>query len=159
LAPSEDPSALGGSQSWRTVEQRLLALTQHSCHHTQSSGSWTVIDFRFGQSLDSRRSRSLCWVSGNLDETEFENPEEVDFDRANKRHMAFGLGPHRCIGSDVVRLEFRIMFEQILSRMPDFRVEEAGLRPSPVPAVVSGYEHVPFVFMPGKKVGDPRIAY
>jgi cytochrome P450 len=101
----------------------------------------------------------LCWVSGNLDETEFENSEEVDFDRANTPHMAFGLGPHRCIGHDVVRLEFRIMFEQILSRMPDFRVEEAGLRPSPAPPVVAGYEHVPFVFMPGKKIGGPRIAY
>jgi cytochrome P450 len=94
-----------------------------------------------------------------LDETEFENPEEVDFDRANKRHMAFGLGLHRCMGADVVRLEFRIMFEEILSRMPNFRVEEAGLRPSPVPAVVAGYEHVPFVFKPGKKVGGPHIAY
>jgi cytochrome P450 len=110
-----------------------------------------------GQSLKSGDRVLLCWVSGNLDETEFENPEEVDFDRANKRHMAFGLGRHRCMGSDMVRLEFRIMFEQILSRMPDFRVEEAGLRPSPVPAIVAGYEHVPFVFMPGKKVGGPRI--
>jgi hypothetical protein len=57
----------------------------------------------------------------------------------------------------MVRLEFRITFEQIPSRMPDFRVEEAGLRPSLVPAMVAGYEHVPFVFMPGKKVGGPRI--
>jgi cytochrome P450 len=112
-----------------------------------------------GQSLKAGDRVLLCWVSGNLDETEFENPEEVDFDRANKRHMAFGLGPHRCIGSDVVRLAFRIMFEQILSRMPDFRVEEAGLRPSPVSAIVAGYEHVPFVFTPGKKVGGPRVAY
>jgi cytochrome P450 len=112
-----------------------------------------------GQSLKPGERVLLCWVSGNLDETEFENPEEVDFDRANKRHMAFGLGLHSCIGSTAVRLEFRSMFEQILSRMPDFRVEEAGLRPSPVPAIVAGYEHVPFVFMPGKKVGGPRIAY
>ncbi len=112
-----------------------------------------------GQSLKPGDRVLLCWVSGCLDETEFKNPEEVDFDRANKHHMAFGLGPHRCIGSDVVRLEFRTIFEQILSRMPDFRVEEAGLRPSPVPAVVAGYEHVPFVFMPGKKVGGPRIDY
>ena len=112
-----------------------------------------------GQSLKRGDRVLLCWVSGNLDETEFENPEEVDFDRANKHHMAFGLGLHRCIGSDVVRLEFRSMFEQILSRMPDFRVEEAGLRPSPVSAIVAGYEHVPFVFTPGKKVGGPRIAY
>jgi cytochrome P450 len=111
-----------------------------------------------GQSLKRGDRVLLCWVSGNLDEAEFENPEEVDFDRANKRHMAFGLGSHRCIGADVVRLEFRIMFEQILRRMPDFHVEEAGLRPSPVPAVVAGYEHVPFAFIPGKKVGGPRIA-
>ncbi len=112
-----------------------------------------------GQSLKPGDRELLCWVSGNLDETEFENAEEVDFDRANAHHMAFGLGPHRCIGHDVVRLEFRIMFEQILSRMPDFRVDEAGLRPSPAPAIVAGYEHVPFVFTPGKKIGGPRIAY
>jgi cytochrome P450 len=112
-----------------------------------------------GQSLKRGGRVLLCWVSGNLDETEFEKPEEVDFDRASTRHMAFGLGRHRCMGSDVVRLEFRIMFEQMLTRIPDFRVEEAGLRPSPAPAIVAGYEHVPFVFMPGKKVGGPRIAY
>jgi cytochrome P450 len=112
-----------------------------------------------GQSLKPGERVLLCWVSGNLDETEFEDPEEVDFDRANKRHMAFGLGLHSCIGANAVRLEFRSMFEQILSRMPDFRVEEAGLRPSPVPAIVAGYEHVPFVFMLGKKVGGPRIDY
>ena len=112
-----------------------------------------------GQSLKAGDRVLLCWVSGNLDETEFENPEEVDFDRANKHHMAFGLGPHRCIAADVVCLEFRTMFGQILSRMPDFRVGEAGLRPSPVSVVVAGYEHVPFVFTPGKKVGGPRIVY
>ena len=60
---------------------------------------------------------------------------------------------------DVVRLEFRILFQQILSRLPDFRVEEAGLRPSPAPGALAGYEHVPFTFMPGIKVGGPRIPY
>ena len=112
-----------------------------------------------GQSLRRGERVLLSWVSGNLDETEFENPEEVDFDRANKRHMAFGLGSHLCMGADIVRLEFRTLFEQILSRMPDFQVEEAGLRPSPAPAIVAGYEHVPFTFTPGKKVGGPSIAY
>jgi cytochrome P450 len=112
-----------------------------------------------GQSLKAGDHVLLCWVSGNLDDTEFGNAEEVDFDRANKRHMAFGMGPHWCIGSDLVRLEFRTLFEQILRRMPDFRIEETGLRPSPVPATVAGYEHVPFTFTPGGKVGGPRIAY
>jgi cytochrome P450 len=111
-----------------------------------------------GQSFKRSDRVLLCWVSGNLDETEFENPEEVDFGRANKRHMAFGLGRHSCMASDNVRLEFRIMFERLLNRMHDFRVGEAGLRPSPVPAIVAGYEHVPHVFTPGKKVGGPRFA-
>ena len=53
-----------------------------------------------GQSLKPGDRVLLCWVSGNLDETESRTPEEVDFDRANTRHMAFGLGPHRCIGSE-----------------------------------------------------------
>jgi cytochrome P450 len=112
-----------------------------------------------GQSLKCGERVLLSWVSGNLDETEFENPDEVDFDRANKRHMTFGLGSHRCMGAGVVRLEFRILLEQILRRMPAFRVEEAGLRPSPAPAMLAGYEHAPFVFTPGTKVGGPRIAY
>ena len=168
------PVCMGSSFAWlsRNPEQRRrLAETPHLMPHAieeflrvfspvHALGRTVVHDVELaGQSLKSGDRVLLCWVSGNLDETEFENPEEVDFDRANKRHMAFGLGPHRCMGSDMVRLEFRFMFEQILSRMPDFRVEEAGLRPSPVPAIVAGYEQVPFVFMPGKKVGGPRSAY
>jgi cytochrome P450 len=111
-----------------------------------------------GQSLKRGDRVILSWVSANLDETEFETPEEVNFDRANNRHLAFGLGGHRCMAPDVVRLEFRTLFEQILSRLPDFRAEEAGLQPTAAPGVVAGYEHVPFVFTPGKKVGGPRIA-
>lgn len=112
-----------------------------------------------GQSLKPGDRVILSWASANLDETEFENPEEVDFDRANKRHLAFGLGGHRCMAPDVVRLEFQTLFGQILTRLPDFRIEQEGLRPTGAPGVVAGYEHVPFVFTPGKKTGRPRIVY
>jgi len=126
----------------------------------QQALSRTVMqDVELAGQLLKRGDRVLmCWVSGNMDETEFENPEQVDFDRGNKRHMAFGLGVHRCLGSNVARLEFRVLFEQILKRIPDYRIDEAGLKPSPVSGVVFGYEHVPFVFTPGGKVGGPRIA-
>jgi len=112
-----------------------------------------------GQSLKAGERVVLCWASGNLDETEFHNADKVDFDRANKRHMTFGVGRHYCMGADAVRLEFRTMLGQILRRLPDFRVEEAGVRPTLVPGVVAGYAHVPFVFAPGRKVGGPRIDY
>jgi hypothetical protein len=44
--------------------------------------------------------------------------------------------------------------EQVLRRTPDFRIEEAKLRPTP--AMVAGYAQVPFVFAPGRKPGGPR---
>ena len=155
---------MGSSFVWLSrnpVERRRLAETPHLMPHAieeflrvfppAHAFSRTVMhDVELaGQSLKRGYRVLLSWVSGNLDETEFENPDEVEFDRANKRHMAFGLGSHRCMAPDMVRLEFRTMFERILSRMPDFRVEEAGLRPSPVPAVVAGYEPAPFVFTRG----------
>jgi cytochrome P450 len=167
-------ACMGSSFVWlsRNPEQRRrLAETPHLMPHAieeflrvfapvHALGRTVMHDVELaGQSLKRGDRVLLCWVSGNLDETEFENPEEVDFDRANERHMAFSLGRHRCMAPDVVRLEFRSMFERILSRMPDFRVEETGLRPAPMPAIVAGYEHVPFVFTPGKKVGGRRIAY
>jgi cytochrome P450 len=125
----------------------------------QQALSRTVMrDVELGGHTLKRGERVLmCWVSGNMDEAEFDNPEEVDFDRSNKRHMAFGLGVHRCLGSNVARLEFRILFEQILKRLPDYRIIETGLKPSPVSGVVFGYEHVPFVFTPGARLGGPRI--
>ena len=54
-----------------------------------------------GQSLKWGARVILSWVSANLDETS-SRPEEVDFDRANERHLAFGLGGHRCMAPDVV---------------------------------------------------------
>jgi len=99
----------------------------------------------------------LCLVSGNLDEAAFDKPDEVDLDRVNKRHMSFGLGRHYCTGDGAVRLEYQSMLGQILKRMPDFRVEETGLRPTPTPVTVAGYAQVPFSFVPGRKVGGPHI--
>jgi cytochrome P450 len=110
-----------------------------------------------GQKLKRGERVLMCWASGNMDESEFERPEEIDFARANKRHMSFGLGIHRCMGSNVARLEFRILIDKILRRMPDFRIHEPGLKPAPVTGLVFGYERAPFSFTPGKKVGGRRI--
>ena len=167
-------ACLASGFAWlsRNPEQRRrLAETPHLMPHAieeflraftpvHALGRTVMRDIKLaGQSLKRGDRVILSWASANLDETEFETPEEVDFDRANKRHLAFGLGGHRCMAPDVVRLEFRILFEQILSRLPDFRVGEAGLQLTAAPGVVAGYEHVPFVFTPGKKVGGPRIVY
>jgi cytochrome P450 len=51
------------------------------------------------------------------------NAAAVDFDRDDVRHYAFGLGPHRCIGSHLARLELRIAMEEWHARIPDYRLD------------------------------------
>ena len=111
-----------------------------------------------GCSLKAGERVMLCLVSGNFDETKFSNADEVDFDRVDKRHMSFGLGRHYCTGNGAVRLEFHSMLGQILRRIPDFHVEEAGLQPTLMPAIAAGYTHVPFTFAPGQKWAVPASA-
>ena len=50
--------------------------------------------------------------------------EALDFDRDNVRHITFGAGPHRCIGSHLARVEIRIALEEWLARVPEFRTPE-----------------------------------
>jgi cytochrome P450 len=48
------------------------------------------------------------------------NPNEVDLARTGNRHHSFGLGIHRCIGSNVARMVFKRMVTAVLDRMPDY---------------------------------------
>lgn len=62
-------------------------------------------------------------VAYGLDDRVFENPETVDFERANKIHETFGDGAHRCMGSMLARVELRVFIEEWLKRIPDFRIK------------------------------------
>ena len=57
-----------------------------------------------------------------LDERRFPDPLSVDFRRENKFHLAFGAGIHRCIGSMLARTELRVLLQEWLPRIPDFRI-------------------------------------
>src|SRR5262249_16154697 len=52
-----------------------------------------------GQHLRKNDRVVISWLAANHDENEFEKPGEIVLDRTPNRHLAFGLGPHRCIGS------------------------------------------------------------
>jgi len=61
----------------------------------------------------------------NLDAAQFENPQVVDFERPNaRRHLTFNSGPHHCLGAYLARLELRVLYEEMLSRLPVFRLDE-----------------------------------
>jgi hypothetical protein len=66
--------------------------------------------------------------------------------------MAFGIGAHRCMGSNIGRAEIRICLEEVLKRLPDYEVEEAGLELAPDVGTVYAYKSLPIRFTPGKRV-------
>ena len=66
----------------------------------------------------------LPFPSANRDPEAFENADEVIIDRAENRHAAFGLGIHRCLGSNLARLELRVAIETWLERYPNFELAD-----------------------------------
>lgn len=66
----------------------------------------------------------LPFPSANRDPEAFERADEVIIDRSENRHAAFGLGIHRCLGSNLARLELRIAIETWLERYPNFTLAD-----------------------------------
>jgi cytochrome P450 len=90
----------------------------------------------------------MLWASANFDEREFDRPYEIDIRRAANRHMTFGRGIHRCLGSHLARLEMKVMVQVILQRMPDYTIDESQLRLHPDVGLAYGYESIPMRFTP-----------
>ena len=62
----------------------------------------------------------LASALANRDPEEFSEPADIDFGRSPNRHVAFGAGPHRCLGSHLARLEMRIALEEFHRRIPSY---------------------------------------
>ncbi len=64
----------------------------------------------------------LLYASANRDPRAFERPNLLDVSRDHNRHVAFGFGTHFCLGAHLARLEIRVMFEELLRRLPDWEL-------------------------------------
>jgi cytochrome P450 len=96
----------------------------------------------------------LSWAMSNRDPSVFPNPNEIDLARTGNRHHSFGLGIHRCIGSNVARMVFKRMLTDVLDRMPDFQCDPAGAVHYETIGVIQGMKHLPATFTPGPRIGD-----
>ena len=87
---------------------------------------------------------TLLIGAGNLDDAEFDRAGSVDFERERNRHLAFGAGPHRCLGSHLARLEVRVALEEWHRRIPHYDVApDAEVQFSPG---IRQAESLPLVF-------------
>ena len=86
---------------------------------------------------------TLCIGAANRDPAVFDQPDQLQLERQNNRHLAFGLGIHQCAGMSLARLEGRIAIGRFLQRLPDYRLTEPPTRGGR--ARFRGFLHVPFV--------------
>jgi cytochrome P450 len=103
----------------------------------------------------------LSWAMANRDPAVFENPNDIDLARTGNRHYSFGLGIHRCIGSNMARMVFKQMVTGVLDRMPGYQCDPAGAEHYQTIGVIQGMRHLPATFPPGPRLGpglDETIA-
>ncbi|MEW6474413.1 MAG: cytochrome P450 [Actinomycetota bacterium] len=76
-----------------------------------------------GEKATAGQRALLVFGAANRDEAEFSEPDAIVLDRHPNRHLAFGVGVHRCVGAHLARLELRIVLEEVLSGLPRFRLD------------------------------------
>jgi cholest-4-en-3-one 26-monooxygenase len=100
-----------------------------------------------GQTISEGDKMALWYISANRDEDVFDDPQRFDITRSPNEYVAFGGGgPHFCLGANLAKLEIRVMFEELLNRLPD--IERAGDIQRLRSNFINGIKHMPVKFTP-----------
>jgi len=95
---------------------------------SQVQGRWTTRAVEIhGVEIPEDVRVLLLTGAAQRDPREYKEPNRFDIHRKIHRHLSFGFGQHLCLGKSLARQECRVAFEEILSRFPDYEVDEAGL--------------------------------
>ena len=110
-----------------------------------------------GETLHAGDQVILMYPSANRDADEFPDPFTFDVRRDPNHHIAFGFGPHYCLGQALARLELNVMFDVLFQRLPD--LEPAGDEPLPYRAsnFIVGPEAMPVKFTPTAQGRPDRL--
>ena len=76
-----------------------------------------------GAKIPAGQEVKLIWAAANRDDREFPDPDQFDVRRNIRRHLALGIGIHFCLGAKLLRLEARVGFEELLARIPEYKLE------------------------------------
>jgi cytochrome P450 len=102
-----------------------------------------------GQLIKEGQEVCLWYPSANRDEDVFVGGERFDIARTPNDHIAFGKGEHFCMGANLARLELRVMFEELIARIPEMELvrEPERLRSN----FINGIKRMPVRFAPAAK--------
>ena len=113
------------------------------------------LEFR-GQQLHEGDQVMLFYPSANRDASVFDDPDRLDVTRDPNPHLAFGFGPHFCMGASLARLELKVMFTELLRRLPDIELVPGADLEYRASNFISGPESMPVRFTPTPATGGAR---
>lgn len=129
----------------------IVNLVEESLRYeTPTAGMWRVVkaDTELGGvKIPAGSMMQLRYAAADRDPKKFSDPDRFDIDRANARtHLAFGKGPHMCVGNMLSRKEMLVAFDELLERLDDFAVpDENAIRVLPN-ILLRGVTHLPITF-------------
>jgi cytochrome P450 len=136
-------SAAAGDIPAPAIEELLRMNTSH--HLGRVARHDAVID---GVQIKKGDLLALSTAAASRDPEEFDDPDVAHLDRTPNRHLAFGLGVHRCLGIHQARLEMKVALEEFFRRIPEFELEP-GHRVRYMTAIgKSSPKAIPLVFPP-----------
>ncbi len=96
----------------------------------------------------------MLYQSANRDEDVFERPDELILDRDPNPHLAFGIGPHYCLGANLARMEVKTVFQELFYRLPDIAISDGAEVARGDSSLVIALQHLPALFTPESEVTD-----
>ena len=107
-----------------------------------------------GQQLHEGDQLILLYPSANRDDAVFDDPFRFDVHRHPNPHLAFGFGTHFCLGASLARLELNVMFDELLTRLPDIELDTDAPLPFRESNFIVGPEAMPVRFTPAERRGS-----
>jgi cholest-4-en-3-one 26-monooxygenase len=137
-----------------TAVEEILRWASPVLHFRRTAMADTVIN---GQEIAKDDKVVMWYISANRDENVFDDPYTFDITRQENEHVAFGGGgTHYCLGANLARAELRILFAELLERVPDMQMtaDPQILRSN----FIGGVKHMPVKFTAGKRRMAPSLA-
>ena len=101
-----------------------------------------------GQKIRAGEQVLMLHGSANRDESVFPDAASFDITREPNPHLAFGIGTHFCLGANLARLEMRIIFEELLARLPDMHLAPDAVAERSLSTFIRGWTSMPVEYTP-----------
>ena len=118
---------------------------QRRADFLQHGPAWNIR----GQLVDSLERAQAIHDVNHVAALELDRPFAFDVTRHPNPHLAFGIGPHFCLGANLARMEVKLVFQELLNRFPDMKIDDDAPLRRGESSLVIALQHLPATFTAG----------